>query len=103
VTIRNELRLPCGVAGEGDPDVPAPPLVLPHAADQVRGHLPVDQRDRTSCTLRLRGLRDLHPGVLDVTEERLECSATLVALDEERDRPLDVRVRRRTAGPRPNS
>jgi hypothetical protein len=92
VEVTDEFGLPRSVPGKPDPGVAVPPFVLPHASDQLRGHPAVDERDRTGRPLRLPGLRDLLLTVLERSEERLRRPVTLVALDEERGRLLDVRL-----------
>jgi hypothetical protein len=80
------------VAGEVDPDVRGPPLVLALGAEQVPGDLAVCDRDGAARVFRLPGSGDLVRGRLDGSQERLRRAMALVPLLEEPGGRLDVGV-----------
>jgi hypothetical protein len=80
------------VAGEADPHVAVPPLVLVHASEQVRDDLPVAHRDGAARPFFLPGAGDQDVGVLGRREQGLGRAVALVALPEERGRRLGVRA-----------
>jgi hypothetical protein len=80
------------VAGEVDPDVPGPPLVLAQGAEQVCDDLAVRGGDGAARVFRLPGSCDLVRGRLDGSQERLRRAMALVPLLEELGGRLDVGV-----------
>jgi hypothetical protein len=92
VKVPHELWFPRRVAGEVDPDVPGPPLVLAQGAEQVCDDLAVRGGDGAARAFRLPRSGDLLGGRLDGSQERLRRAMTLVSLLEEPGCRLDVGV-----------
>jgi hypothetical protein len=89
VEVADELWLSRREARQPDPDVPGPPLVLPHLPEQVRRDFAVALGHGAGGVL--PGMRQRGGRIHERRQQRLGRPVALVALVQERGRRLEVR------------